>query len=155
MEFWGNKINVSRESAEIQVSIYKRFSKEKRFSTALEFANLGVEGTKEWIRKQNPFISELETNLEFVRLMYYETGRMPDIEWQFYKRVMNEKIKKDWIGRFRSMMKRSKLSYEELALIGGFKNGNVLKSTISRGLPNFAKIAVFMHEKETSHNRVE
>ena len=152
MEFWGNKINVSRESAEIQVSIYKNFPKEKRFATALEFANFGVEGTREWIKNQNPFMSELELNLEFVRLMYYETGEMIDSDWEFFKKVMSEKIKQDWIRRFREMMKSADLSYSELAQIGGFKNGNVLKSTISRGLPNFAKVAVFVHEKNRVRN---
>lgn len=147
MDFWRNKINVTKESAEIQVSIYKKFAKEKRFSIALEFANLGVEGTKEWIRKKNPYLSELEVNLEFVRLMYYETGKMSESKWMFYKEVMEEKIRKDWICRFRKMMKENDLSYNQTALIGGFKNGNVLKSTISRGLPNFAKLAVFIHEK--------
>lgn len=160
MDFWGNKINVTRDAAEIQVSVYKRFTKEKRFSIALEFANLGVEGTKEWIRKKNPYTSELEVNLEFVRLMYYEMGKMSKSEWIFYKKVMDEKIKKDWISRFRKMMKENSLSYNQIALIGGFKNGNVLKSTISRGLPNFAKLAVFIHEKRqaetgASHNRVD
>jgi len=148
MDFWGNKTNVTRESAQIQVSVYKKFTKEKRFSIALEFANLGVEGTKEWIRKKNPYLSELEVNLEFVRLMYYELGKMPDSEWVFYKNVMEEKIKKDWIYRFRKMMKETSLSYKQLALIGGFKNEDVLKSTISRGLPSFAKLAVFIHEKK-------
>lgn len=152
MEFWGNKINVSRESAEIQVSIYKRFTKEKRFSIALEFANFGVDGTKEWIKKNNPFASNLEINLEFVRLMYFESGKMLEPEWLFYKKVMLEKIRKDWISRFRKMMKKNGLSYDELALIGGFKNGNVLKSTISRGIPSFAKVAVFIYEKNELEN---
>ena len=157
MDFWRNKINVTRESAEIQVSVYKKFSKEKRFSIALEFANLGVEGTKEWIKKRNPYLSELEVNLDFVRLMYYELGKMSESEWIFYKEMMEKKIKKDWISRFRKMMKETSLSYNQIALIGGFKNGDVLKSTISRGLPNFAKLAVFIHEKElvetgASHN---
>lgn len=160
MEFWGNKINVSKESAEIQVSIYKNFTKEKRFSIALEFANFGVDGTREWLKKRNPFASSLEINLEFVRLMYFESGKMLEPEWIFYKKVMLGKIKKDWIRRFRMMMKENGLSYDELALIGGFKNGNVLKSTISRGIPSFAKVAVFIYEKNelengASHNRVD
>ena len=147
MEFWGNKINVSRESAEIQVAIYKNFTKEKRLSIALEFANFGVEGTKEWIAKRNPYASKLEINLEFVKIAYFDTGQMPELEWNFYKKIMKEKIKKDWIMRFRKMMKEVEITYDDLALIGGFKNGNVLKSTISRGIPNFAKVAVFIHEK--------
>ncbi len=77
---------------------------------------------------------------------------MLEPEWLFYKKVMKEKIRKDWIRRFRMMMKENGLSYEELALIGGFKNGNVLKSTISRGIPSFAKVAVFIYEKKELEN---
>ena len=62
------------------------------FQLALEFANFGVDGTKEWIKKNNPFSSNLEINLEFVRLMYFESGKMLESEWLFYKKVMKEKI---------------------------------------------------------------
>lgn len=60
---------------------------------------------------------------------------------------MDEKIKKDWIFRFRKMMKENSLLYNQIVLIGGFKNGNVLKFMISRGLLNFVKLVVFIYEK--------
>ncbi|MCB0593142.1 MAG: hypothetical protein KDD28_03570, partial [Phaeodactylibacter sp.] len=69
MEFWNKKINVSKESAEQQIAIINKFSSEKRLSIALDFANFGIGRTREWIRNSNPSFSELEVNLEFVRLM--------------------------------------------------------------------------------------
>ena len=95
MDFWNNKVNVSKEAAELQVEIIKQLSPEKRFSIALEFANLSVNRTRAWIKKENPNFSELEVSLEWVKLMYYERGEMSQATWEFYKNGMEEKIKKD------------------------------------------------------------
>ena len=107
MDFWNKKIGVSREAAEIQISIIKTFSSEKRMKIALDFANLGVNKTREWIKQTNPNYSELEVTLEFVKLMYYQTGQMAEEKWDFYKEQMQELIKKDWSKRFRKMMKEN------------------------------------------------
>ena len=76
MDFWNNKVGVSKEAAEMQISIIKTFSSDKRMRIALDFANLSIGQTREWIKNSNPNFSELEITLEFVRLMYYETGKM-------------------------------------------------------------------------------
>ena len=70
MAFWNEKINVSKEAAKRQVEIVNSFPSEKRMKIALDFANLGVEQTRTWIKKNNPAFSELEITLEFVRLLY-------------------------------------------------------------------------------------
>ncbi len=150
MDFWNEKINVSKESAEQQIAIINGFSSEKRIGIALEFADFGINRTREWIRKTNPAFSELEVNLEFVRLIYYETGEMPEEHWKFYSEVMKEKIRKDWSKRFREMMKDNQWSYEDVAKLGDFKSGKVIESTISRGLPSFAKLSVVIHELNKS-----
>ncbi|MCB9038233.1 MAG: hypothetical protein H6557_16585 [Lewinellaceae bacterium] len=150
MEFWNKKINVSKESAEQQIAIINKFSSEKRLSIALDFANFGIGRTREWIRNSNPSFSELEVNLEFVRLMYYETGEITEEYWQFYSEAMKEKIRKDWSKRFREMMKDNQWSYEDVAELGDFKSGKVIESTISRGLPSFAKLSVVIHELNKS-----
>jgi hypothetical protein len=152
MGFWNEKVNVSRESAALQVSIINTFSPEKRLSIALEFANFGINRTREWIRSNNPTFSELEVNLEFVRLMYYETGEMLEEHWLFYNGVMKDKIRKDWSKRFREMMKENHWSYEDVAKLGNFKSGKVIAATISRGLPSFAKLAVVIYELNKSKN---
>jgi len=152
MEFWNKKINVSEEAARRQVAIINKIPSEKRIKIATDFANLGINRTRAWIREQHPHISELELNLEFVRLMYYETNSMSDTEWAFFKATMTTKIKKDWADRFRKMMKDNEWTYDDVAKLGNFKSGKVIEATISRGLPAFAKLAVSIHELKYSPN---
>ena len=110
MEFWNNIVNVSEEAARLQISIISNFDIDKKSKLAFEFSNFGIERTREWIKQNNPWYSVLEINLEFVKLTYYETGQMPESHWEFYKKAMLQKIKKDWITRFRKMMKEQKIS---------------------------------------------
>lgn len=146
MDFWNKKINVSKQAAEKQIEIINNFSSEKRMKIALDFANLGVDRTRKWIKENNPSYSELEVNLEFVRLIYFETGEMTEKQWSFYKNCMEEKIKKNWSVRFRTMMKERNWSYEDIAQMGRFRSGKVIEATISRGLPSFARLAVVIYE---------
>jgi hypothetical protein len=147
MDFWNNKVGVSKEAAEMQISIIKTFSSDKRMRIALDFANLSIGQTREWIKNSNPNFSELEITLEFVRLMYYETGKMTEEKWNFYERKMQKLIKKDWSKRFRQMMKKNNWNYDDVAKLGNFKSGKVIEATVSRGLPSFAKLAVVIYER--------
>lgn len=61
------------------------------------------------------------------------------------------KIRKKWTDRFRNMMKDNDWNYNDIAEIGGFRDGKVIEATISRGLPSFAKLAVVIHEKKLKH----
>lgn len=148
MEFWNHKVNVSKEAAEQQIKIVNTFSSEKRIKIALNFADLGIQQTRDWIRRNNPSYSELEVNLEFVRLMYYETGKMSEESWKHFEDQMDLRIKKDWSNRFRKMMKENNWSYDDIARMGNFKSGKVIESTISRGLPAFAKLSVVIYEQQ-------
>ncbi|MEM9991502.1 MAG: hypothetical protein AAF738_07030 [Bacteroidota bacterium] len=146
MGFWGEKVNVSREAAAQQINIISSFSAEKRMKIALDFANLGVNRTRTWIKENNPSFSEHEITLEWVKLMYYERGEMQEETWKFYETTMKKKIRKHWATRFRKMMLENNWSYDDIAKMGNFKNGKVVEATISRGLPAFAKISVLTHE---------
>ena len=150
MEFWNKKVNVRKEAAEQQIAIINKFSSEKRIKIATDFANLGINRTREWIKESNPNFSELEVNLEFVKKMYFETGLMSKEYWNFYESKMLTKIKKDWSKRFRNMMLENNWSYDNVAKLGDFKSGKVIEATISRGLPAFAKLAVRIHEMNQS-----
>ncbi|GJM35178.1 MAG: hypothetical protein DHS20C18_41790 [Saprospiraceae bacterium] len=146
MEFWNKKVNVSKEAAARQVAIINKFPSGKRLKIATDFANMGINRTREWIKETNPNMSELELNLEFVRLMYRKDGSMDDKTWEFFKSKMEEKIKKNWGERFRNMMKENSWTYDDIAKMGNFKSGKVIEATISRGLPAFAKLAVKVYE---------
>lgn len=149
MDFWGNKIDVSREAASRQIAIINRFSPEKRLKIALDFANMGVMQTREWIQKQHPEWNEWEVRLEFVRLMYFEKDEISEVHWQHYKQGMEKRSQKDWARRFRKMMRVKNWTYEDVAKYGRFKSGKVIEATISRGLPAFAKLAVVLSEQES------
>ena len=148
MDFWGKEINVSKEAAARQIAIINTFSPEKRMNIALQFANMGVARTHQWIKSNHPEFSELEVRLEFVRLMSYETGRISQAHWEFFKKEMEKKIKKDWAKRFRRMMQSKNWTYDDVARFGRFSSGKVVEATISRGLPSFAKLAVVIFEEE-------
>lgn len=147
MDFWGKKIDVSREAAARQIAIINTFPSQKRLGLALEFANMGVDRTFDWIRSRHPEFSELELRLEFVRLLSYESGKISEDHWQHFKSVMEERIKKDWSERFRKMMAARNWTYDDVAKLGRFKNGKVIEATVSRGLRAFAKLAVMVFEE--------
>lgn len=149
MDFWNKKVNVSKEAAKQQIEIINSFSPEKKMRIALDFANMGISRTREWIKEKNPGFSELEISLEWVRLMYFEKGEMTEETWNFYKSEMEKKIRKDWSRRFRKMMKENNWTYDDIAGMGNYKSGKVIEATVSRGLPAFAKISVLLHEKQS------
>ncbi len=119
---------------------------------AASFFNFGVLGTRDWIKKQNPSLSELEITLEFVR-MSYERGEMEEWNWLHFEKVMKGKIRRDWARRFRSMMKARGLNYDAVADLAGFKSGSVVKATVTRGLPHFARLLVVLWETDLTAAR--
>lgn len=147
MDFWGKKIDVSRDAASRQIAIINSFPADKRLGIALDFANMGIDQTMQWIKSEHPEFSELEVRLEFVRLMSYKTGKISEEHWQHFKSVMEDRIRKDWSERFRKMMKAKNWTYDDVAKLGRFKNGKVVEASVSRGLPAFAKLAVMVFEK--------
>ena len=155
MEFWGNKIHVSEDAARMQVNIIRSFPHEKRLKIAEDFLRQGIEGTRNWIRSKHPEFSDLEIRLEFVRLMYYQTGGMKEEHWQHFKTIMEKQIKKDWAKRFRAVMEAKNWTYEEVAKWGRFSSGKVVEATISRGLPSFAKLAVVLFEQSQLNPKEE
>jgi len=155
MDFWGNKINVSKEAAAKQIEIINNIPSKKRFQIALSFANMGVDRTRKWIKENNPQFSELEITLEFVRLIYFEKNEMSETHWKHFKKIMKVKIRKNWSERFRNMMIENDWTYENIAILGGFKNGKVIEATVSRGLPSFAKLAVVVFEKSRKQKNEE
>ncbi|MEM9931134.1 MAG: hypothetical protein AAF840_15050, partial [Bacteroidota bacterium] len=130
-----------------QVKIYSSFPGSKRMELATSFFNFGINNTRAWIKEQNPSFSELEVTQEFVR-MSFETGEMEEWQWKHFQSIMARKIRQDWARRFRAMMKAKGLDYEGVAKLAGFKNGAVVKATVTRGLPHFARLLVILWEGE-------
>jgi hypothetical protein len=108
-----------------------------------------VLGTGARSKEQNPSFSELEVTLEFVR-MSYEAGEIEEWHWEHFQSIMASKIRRDWAKRFREMMKAKGLDYNEVAKLAGFKNGAVVKATVTRGLPHFARLLVVLWEENSA-----
>lgn len=142
---------MTEEAAALQVKIYSSLPGAKRMEIAASFFNFGVLGTRKWIKAQNPSFSELEVTLAFVR-MSYEEGRMEEWQWNHFQSFMMGKIRRDWAQRFRAMMKAKELNYDDVAKLAGFKNGKVVKATVTRGLPHFARLLVVLWERENEQN---
>ena len=121
MDFWGKVVNVSEEAARQQINITRAFSPEKKAKIASDFLSYGIQGTRNWIANKNPYFSDLEITLEFVRSQYYETGQMSEDHWEFFRKIMEKKIQKDWTVRFKRMLEELHLGYGEVAAMGGFK----------------------------------
>lgn len=147
MEYWGKMENVTEEAATQQVKIYSSFPGSKRMEIAIGFFNFGILGTRAWIKKENPSFSELEITLAFVK-MSYEANEISQAHWDHFQKIMAPKIRRDWAQRFRAMMKAKGLDYDGVAKLAGFKNGKVVKATVTRGLPHFARLLVVLWEEE-------
>ena len=51
-------------------------------------------------------------------------------------------------------MKVKGLNYDGVAKLAGFQNGNVVKTTVTRRLPHFARLLVLLWEAENAVNRL-
>lgn len=81
------------------------------------------------------------------------TGRSFSGSW--YRRFVGIRCAaawRRWARRFRAMMKAKGLTYDEVARLAGFKNGNVVKATVTRGLPHFARLLVVLWEEENTRD---
>jgi hypothetical protein len=96
------------------------------------------------VRQENPFASEEEIKLRFIEIT--QAADYPPEKMAFIRRVMQKRIDADWKARFQRMRKTLGWSYDEMARFIGAASGNSLKASISRGLPNFAKLAVCVFE---------
>jgi hypothetical protein len=82
--------------------------------------------------------------------MSYEAGEIEEWHWEHFQSIMASKIRRDWAKRFREMMKAKGLYYNEVAKLAGFKNGAVVKATVTRGLPHFARLLVVLWEENSA-----
>ncbi len=105
MDYWGKMTNISKESAEQHIKVLNSFSSEKKFMIALQWGEMSVNRNREIIRNEKPYLSPLEVTLEYVRRIHFEEGKMSVEQWAHFQDVMRIRIKKDWVRRFRKMLK--------------------------------------------------
>ena len=112
----------------------------------MEVIEYGMQLKRGSIQQWHLHFSEREITLEYVRLIHYKTGKMSGASWQHYQKGMQKLIRQEWADRFKNMMHERNWSYDDVAQLGGFKNGAVVKASIHRKLPAFARVLVQMHE---------
>ncbi|MCO6478555.1 MAG: hypothetical protein J5I94_18125, partial [Phaeodactylibacter sp.] len=71
----------------------------------------------------------------------------PPETFAFIRRKMMERAEAEWKQRFRAMKKELGWTYDEMARFIGASSGDSLKSSGSRKLPAFAKLAVCVFEQ--------
>lgn len=97
------------------------------------------------VLSENPFASEGEIILRFIELTQQQ-DYAPEV-FDHIRYTMRQRIEEEWRQRFRRMKRTLNWSYEDMASFMGAASGNALKSSVSRQLPAFAKLAVCVFEE--------
>lgn len=104
-------------------------------------------------KKESPFATKAEIILRFIELTQKDT--LPPDTFNFIRQKMLERAEEEWKQRFRAMKKELGWTYDELARFMGAGSGDSVKSSVSRKLPAFAKLAVCVFEEMKKAGRLE
>ena len=136
----------SRQSDLDYARWYNQLPKERKAELFLSAHRMVVDKIRKDVLDANPFATEAEIRLAFIRLTQKE-DYPPDV-FQFIEESMREEIEAEWRARFKRMKNALGWSYDEMARYIGAGSGNALKSSISRKVPTLAKLAVCLFEKQ-------
>jgi hypothetical protein len=67
--------------------------------------------------------------------------------WFFVQEKMAEKAEEEWKKRFRAMKDELDWSYADMAKIMNSDSPDAVKSSVSRKIPGFAKLAIGVYEE--------
>ena len=82
-------------------------------------------------------------------MVYMEQNLKPffsETTWDFVRATMEEKAEQEWKKRFKAMKGSLDWSYEDMANIMNSESADAIKSSISRRIPGFAKLAIGVYE---------
>jgi hypothetical protein len=116
--------------------------KNQIFADMYEF---GLESVKYNVRKMNPFATEAAQMWRFIEIQHKEA--VTPAVFEFMKNEMAKRSEAEWKARFKKMRQELGWSFDEIAQFIGAESGNSVKSSISRSVPAFAKLAVCVFEK--------
>ncbi len=124
---------------------FSQLPDERKTRFFADMVDFGIESVKHNVRKNNPFSTEADALWRFMELHHKaETG--PEV-FDFMKEKMAERAELEWKARFRAMRREMGWSFDEMARFIGADSGNSLKSSVSRQVPAFAKLAVCVFEQ--------
>lgn len=124
---------------------YEKLPKERKAAMFQSAFQMVVDKIRHDVLSKNPFATEAEIRLEFIRINYKDDYSAEILA--FIEEKMQAEIENEWRERFRKMKQSLNWSYDEMADFIGAASGNTLKSSISRQVPAFGKLAICLFEK--------
>lgn len=137
-------INSSREAELAYANWYYHLPEERKAQIMRDTFEFGVNAVMHNYRKEHPYCSEAEA-----LLFYMEQNLRPHFSegtWAFVRKTMEEKAEQEWKKRFKAMKDDLDWSYTDMANIMNSDSADAVKSSVSRKLPGFAKLAIGVYE---------
>jgi hypothetical protein len=123
---------------------YNSLPDERKAQIFLDGFNLVAKKIREDQKRENPLSATAEIVLRFIELT--QKDDYPPATFAFIREKMLERAEEEWRQRFRAMKKALGWTYDDIARYMGASGGASVKSSISRKLPAFAKLAVCVFE---------
>ena len=140
-----NLINSSKEAELAYANWFSQLPAERKAQMMCDTFEFGVNTVLHNYHKDNPYCTEAEA------LMFYmEQNLRPffsESTWAFVRAKMAEKVEEEWKKRFRAMKEELDWSYADMAKIMDSDSPAAVKSSVSRKIPGFAKLAVGVFEE--------
>jgi hypothetical protein len=137
-------INSSREAEMVYANWYYHLPDERKAQIMNDTFQFGVDSVLYNYRKDHPYCAEAEA-----LLFYMEQNLKPffsEDTWAFIQATMEEKAAQEWKIRFKAMKADLGWSYTDMANIMNASGPDAIKSSVSRHIPGFAKLAVGVYE---------
>ena len=139
-------INSTKEAELAYANWYSQLPDARKAKMLCDLFQFGIDTVRYNARKENPFISEAETLMKYIELNL-KKDFSPDV-YAFIETKMAERAENEWKQRFKTMKNTLGWSYEKMALFMDAGSADALKSSISRKIPNFAKLAICIFEQQ-------
>jgi len=140
-----NLINSSKEAELAYAKWVDQLPAERKAQMMCDTFEFGVNNVLHNFQQEHLYCTEAEA------LMFYmEQNLKPffsESTWAFVRTKMAEKAEEEWKKRFKAMKDELDWSYADMAKIMNSDNPDAVKSSVSRKIPGFAKLAVGVYEE--------
>ena len=144
MEFSENTDRLS-EADLTYANWFSRLPDERKSRIFADMVDFGIESVIYTVRKENPISTKAEALWRFMEL-HHKEAVTPEV-FEFMRAKMSERVELEWKARFKKMRRELGWTFDEMARFIGAESGNSLKSSVSRQVPAFAKLAVCVFEE--------
>jgi hypothetical protein len=138
-------INSSKEAELAYANWLYQLPAERKAQMMCDTFQFGIETVLYNYHQEHPYHTEAEA-----RMFYMEQNLKPffsESTWDFIKAKMEEKVEEEWKKRFKAMKEDLDWSYADMAKIMNSDSPDAIKSSVSRKIPGFAKLAVGVYEE--------